>query len=170
MTLAQLHERGLHLHAIVAMAENRVIGRDGGLPWHLPEDLALFKKRTYGHPLIMGRRTFESLPGRRPLPGRRHLVLSRSLPAQAYPGVEILRSIEDLLACEGLEGDLYLIGGAQIFASHLPLCDTLILSRVKGSPAGDTFFPPFESKFRYVKTLDSYPDFQVELHNNRLLE
>lgn len=158
MTHDDLEKSGIRLHAIVAMAPNRVIGRDGTLPWHLPEDLKLFKKRTVDHPIVMGRLTFESLPGRRPLPRRRHLVLSRTMAPE--PGIEVIPSL-DSLPDLGVEGDAYLIGGARIFEAYLSACSTVILSLLHKEHPGDTLMPEFEKDFPTVETLEQFPDFNV---------
>ncbi len=131
------------LSAIAAMAVNRVIGRAGALPWHHPEDLQFFKKTTLGHPVLMGRTTFESLG--RPLPGRLNLVLSGTLPEIA--GITVLRRLEELpAACDGAER-VFVIGGARLYEALLPRCEELYLTLVDEAPAGDAFMPPFESLF-----------------------
>ncbi|HYJ51605.1 MAG TPA: dihydrofolate reductase [Allosphingosinicella sp.] len=125
---------------VVARADNGVIGKDGGLPWHLSEDLKHFKRVTMGSAMIMGRRTFESLPGL--LPGRRHIVLTRDQDWRAQ-GAEIALSGEEALALAG-EERVSIIGGAGIFASFEPLADAIELTEVHGAPDGDTFLPPFD--------------------------
>lgn len=127
------------LTAIVAMASNRVIGKDGKLPWHLPEDLKFFKKTTLGHPILMGRKTFESIG--KPLPGRRNIVLSRTMPERE--GIEVIRDIFELRA----EGTVFLIGGAQLFETLLPRCESMYLTWVEHPYEGDVIFPPFEHLF-----------------------
>lgn len=122
------------LTLIVARAENGVIGRDGGLPWRLPADLRRFKALTMGGTMIMGRRTFDSLPGL--LPGRRHVVLTRDI-AWSAPGAEVAHSPEQALAIAGA-GPLFVIGGADIFALFLPRCDRIELTEVAGEVSGDT--------------------------------
>lgn len=124
---------------VVARAENGVIGKDGRLPWHLSDDLRHFKRVTMGSAMIMGRRTFESLPGL--LPGRRHIVLTRD-PAWQAEGAEIARSPEEALASAG--EFVSIIGGAEIFALFEPLADRVELTEVRGSPDGDTFLPTFD--------------------------
>ena len=123
---------------VIARAENGVIGRDGGLPWRLPEDLKRFKALTMGAPMIMGRRTFESLP--RLLPGRRHIVLTRG--DWRAEGAEIARTIEEALALVG-GPRVSVVGGAEIFRLFEPLADRIELTEVHGHPAGDTVQPPF---------------------------
>jgi dihydrofolate reductase len=116
-----------------------VIGVDGQLPWRLPADLRRFKAQTMGKPMIMGRKTFESFPS--PLPGRRHIVLTRD-PSWRREGAEIATSVEDALALAG-EDDIAVIGGAEIFALFLPLADRIELTQVHISPDGDAIVPPF---------------------------
>jgi dihydrofolate reductase len=124
---------------VVAHDEARVIGRDGGLPWRLPSDLRRFREVTHGHAVVMGRRTFESLPEAfRPLPGRRNVVLS-SDPGYRPPGAEALGSLEAALrACAG---DCFVIGGAVTYRQALPLAERIYLTLVEGVHDGDAFFP-----------------------------
>lgn len=131
------------LIAIVGMASNRVIGKDGTLPWRLPEDLKFFKKTTMGHPILMGRKTFESIG--KPLPGRRNIVLSSVLTPSE--GVEVIHSIGDLARlCEPAQ-TVFLIGGAQLFETLLPQCEGLYLTWIEHPYEGDTWFPEFEDLF-----------------------
>src|ERR1700685_2722330 len=108
----------LRVALVVAMADNGVIGRGGGLPWHLPDDLKYFKVVTFGKPVLMGRRTFESIG--KPLPGRRNLVLTRDQTAAA-PGVEYVHSVDEARAMSVEAAELCVIGGAEVFALALPL-------------------------------------------------
>ncbi len=134
------------------MASNRVIGKDGALPWHLPEDLKFFRKTTTGHPVLMGRKTWESLG--RPLPNRRNLILSRTLPDQL--GAEVLRHPEALDSL-GLEGPVYIIGGAEIYQLLLPRTDEILLTILTDPAEGDTTFPAFEADFVLAEVLDQIP-------------
>ena len=127
---------------VVARAANGVIGRDGKLPWHLPADLKHFKAVTMGTPMIMGRRTFESLP--RLLPGRRHIVVTRD-PAWSAEGAEVAHSKEEALALAG-PGRVSIIGGAEIFRLFEDLADTVELTEVHDRPDGDTFLPGIEAE------------------------
>jgi dihydrofolate reductase len=128
-----------------ARSRDGVIGADGGLPWHLPEDLRLFRALTLGSTVVMGRRTWESLPARfRPLPGRRNVVLSSTLdPADA--GVEVARSVDDVLASRQ---DLWVIGGGAVYAAFLPHADELVETEVDARPAGDTTAPDLGPEWR----------------------
>ena len=123
---------------ILARADNGVVGRDGGLPWHLPADLKRFKALTMGKPMIMGRKTFESFPA--PLPGRRHIVLTRD-PAWRADGAEAVRSPEEALRLA--DGDATVIGGAEVFALFADRADRIELTEVHCAAAGDTIVPPF---------------------------
>jgi dihydrofolate reductase len=125
----------------LARADNGVIGRDGGLPWRLPADLRRFKAQTMGKPMIMGRKTFDSFPA--PLPGRRHIVLTRDADWRAE-GAEIARTPEEALALAG-DGEVAVIGGAEIFALFLDRADRIELTEVHADIEGDAIVPPFVS-------------------------
>ena len=130
----------MRLSLIVAMAKNRVIGSNNQMPWHLPADFAYFKKVTLGHPVIMGRKTFESIG--RPLPGRRNIVVSRN-PAFRAEGVDIMTSLDAAIkACQNTEA--FVIGGATLYAEALPHADRLFITEVDASPNGDTLFPSLD--------------------------
>jgi dihydrofolate reductase len=124
---------------IWAQAANRVIGADGAIPWHLPEDMAHFRAVTGGATVVMGRRTWESLPPRfRPLPGRRNVVLTRD-PGWTADGAEIRR---DLAAALSGPGDVWVIGGAHVYAAALPVADLIELTELREEVAGDVLAPP----------------------------
>lgn len=132
---------------IAAVAEkNRVIGRDKDLPWHIPQDLQHFKRLTTGHPLLMGRRTFESIVHQfgGPLPNRRMLVLTSRGRLEEYPDVETFGSIGEALAAVEPSDTLFIGGGGDVYAQLLPDADRLELTLVEGDYEGDTFFPEFE--------------------------
>lgn len=134
---------GLDLSIIIlhlACAANGVIGADGKLPWHLPADLKRFKAHTMGKPMIMGRRTFESFPA--PLPGRRHIVLTRD-PRWRAEGAEVARDAEAALALAAAP-EVAIIGGAEIFALFLPRADRIELTEVHAALEGDTVVPGFD--------------------------
>jgi dihydrofolate reductase len=132
----------LKLSIIAAIADNGVIGRDGALPWHLPDDLRRFKALTMGRPVLMGRRTFESIG--RPLPGRRNLVLTRG--ARRFPdGIEPVDTLAVALArCAGA-AEVCVIGGAAVYTQALPLATHLELTRVHMNALGDVLFPAFDA-------------------------
>lgn len=153
--------------AIAAMAANRVIGRDGKLPWRLPEDLKWFKKLTLGHPIIMGRTTYESI-GSKPLPGRRNIVLSRTGFDPGHPDVEVLPSADALRArVAELNEDVWLIGGAAIYETLLSDCDTLYLSFIYEEVQGDTHFPPFEEAFDLAEIVAAYEEFELRRYERK---
>ena len=130
-------ERRALVTLVVARARNGVIGRNGTLPWHLPADLKRFKALTMGTVMIMGRRTFDSLPGL--LPGRRHLVLTRD-PAWTAPGAQVVHTPEQALAAAG-NSAVSVIGGAEIFDLFLPLADRIELTEIGADVPGDTVMP-----------------------------
>lgn len=127
---------------IAAIAHNNVIGKDGGLPWHIPEDLKRFRKLTEGHIVVMGRKTYESILARlgRPLPNRTSVVITRQLDYSVAAGVVRLASLEEALRVFAGQ-DIFVIGGAQVYKDALPLVDELYITQVRQSPEGDTFFP-----------------------------
>jgi Dihydrofolate reductase len=125
---------------IVAMAENRVIGMHNQMPWHMPADLRHFKAVTMGKPVVMGRRTFESIG--RPLPGRRNVVITRNASWQA-DGVERASSLDDALALLSDYAEVMIIGGGQLYAEALPRAHRLYLTHIDLEVAGDTWFPDY---------------------------
>jgi dihydrofolate reductase len=145
------------MKAIMAMARNRVIGISGGMPWHLPEEFRFFKKTTMGHAIVMGRKTYESLG--KPLPGRRNIVLSRTMESQ--PEVTVIKNLEDLKNLNIPSEEIFVIGGADIFRLLLPECDELFITQVHRDVEGDTFLPPFEKDFEEGEVVLSNEDFTV---------
>ncbi len=151
------------LIAIVAMAANRVIGREGKLPWHFPEDLKFFKRTTMGHPILMGRTTYESIG--KPLPGRQNLVLSRTM--APLEGITVLRDASELeLACPGAE-TIYVIGGARVFEELLPMCDGLYLTAIRAEYEGDVFLPPFEHLFELDHIVETTPEMEFQFYKRK---
>ncbi|MGB9601172.1 MAG: dihydrofolate reductase [Verrucomicrobiia bacterium] len=147
--------------AIVAMSENRVIGRNGRIPWHLPEDLKWFKKTTIGNVVVMGRKTFESIG--KPLPGRENVVLSRA--GFSADGVIVVKSLEEIL--EKFPGrEVFICGGAQVYMLALPYCSTLYVTYIKGVYEGDTFFPPFETDFEIESVIAEYETHRIVKYKN----
>ncbi len=141
----------MRLAIIAAVADNRVIGRDGGLPWRLPADLKRFKALTLGHHLLMGRRTYETDVGG-PLPGRTVVVISRGSP-ELPAGVRLAASLDEAVEIARAAGDPepFVAGGAEIYRQALPRVDRLYLTRVHARPEGDTRFPPYdEAEWREV--------------------
>lgn len=133
----------MQLSLIVAYAQNNVIGRDNTLPWKLPSDLAHFKRTTLGHPIIMGRKTWESLG--RPLPGRRNIVISRN-PRYEAPGAQCVNTLA--LAIEAVQDaeQAFVIGGAQIYQEALPFAQQVIATEVQAHIEGDAFFAPLDKR------------------------
>ena len=138
------------------MSENRVIGNGPKIPWHLPEDFKFFKRTTTGHVVVMGRATFESIG--KPLPNRETIVVSRR--GFAYPGVRTVASLDEI-DVNADERDVFICGGAQIYALALPKCSDLFLTHVKRVVEGNVFFPPFEDQFKAEATLQDNPEFRI---------
>ena len=126
---------------VAALGRNRVIGKDNRMPWHIPEDLKRFKALTMGHPVIMGRKTFESIG--KALPGRENVVITRSHDFEA-PGCRMVHSLGEALAAAGAAAEVFVIGGAEIYALALPLADRLQLTEVHAAVDGNTYFPDFD--------------------------
>ncbi|KZN72914.1 type 3 dihydrofolate reductase [Pseudoalteromonas luteoviolacea] len=133
---------------IAAMAKGRVIGDDNKMPWHLPADLQHFKKITLGKPVIMGRKTFESIG--RPLPGRRNIVITRNAEYQAE-GIEVASSTDEALALVDKIDEVMIIGGGNIYNQFLPLCSRLYLTYIELDVEGDTRFPDHTSVGNWVE-------------------
>jgi len=139
---------------IVAMAQNGVIGRGNGLPWKLPEDLRRFKASTMGKPLLMGRKTYESIG--RPLPGRLNIVLTRAADWSA-PGVSVVHTVEEALSAAGDAGELMVIGGAEIYRLVMPFARRIYLTHVHAEVPGDTYFPAFDPTQWVDVECDAHP-------------
>jgi dihydrofolate reductase len=129
------------IYLVAAIAKNGVIGAAGRLPWHLPEDLRHFRRLTFGHPVIMGRRTWESLG--KPLPGRENIVVTRRAGFEA-PGASVAASLAAAIALCAGEPVAFVIGGAELYAAALPLADGLVLTEIDREFAGDTVFPAWD--------------------------
>lgn len=132
---------------IAAVSENRVIGKDGDIPWYYPEDMEHFREKTTGHPVVMGRKTYESLPEDfRPLPDRTNIVLTRSDP-DLDESVEIANSLENAWSIAGENsGKVYIIGGSNIYKQTIDEADKIVLTRIHQEYEGDTFFPEWDEK------------------------
>lgn len=151
--------------AIAAMAENRVIGDRGAIPWHLPDDFRWFKQATMGGILVMGRKTFESIG--RPLPGRETIILSRS--GFTAPGTRT--AMDEAALDRMLKGEsrpVWVAGGEEIYRQLLGRCDTLFLTRVKRVVPGDAWFPEFEADFAAAELVLERPEFSVARYERRL--
>ena len=143
--------------AVAAMATNRVIGADGKIPWHLPEDLRWFKELTMGGTLLMGRVTYDSIG--RPLPGRKTIILSRQDGLQV-PGVEVIRDLSRLRGAE-TQGEIFVVGGAEVYRVTLPFCRDLYLTEVRRDVNGDRRMPVFEDLFRFSAVLRETPEMRI---------
>ena len=153
------------MKAIVAMARNRVIGLNGAMPWHLPEDFRWFKRATMGGALLMGRKTFDSIG--KALPGRLTLVVTRG--KIVTDSLDVL-TVHDLAAFrpeDHAPREVWVVGGAEIYAQTLSRCAELYVSLVNAEPEGDTFFPAFEEDFEEVETVLRQPEFEVKKYVNR---
>mgnify|MGYP000117573693 CR=1 FL=1 len=143
------------INLIFARAANGVIGKDNTMPWHLPEDLAHFKRQTQGCPVVMGRKTFESIG--RPLPQRHNIVLTRQVGFSARdPAVTVVSTLQAALQAAGDVPEVMIIGGAEIYQLALPLAQRIILTRVHANVQGDTHFSPLDPKAWRVASSESY--------------
>lgn len=153
---------------VVAMSENRVIGREGGLPWRLSTDLKRFKAITMGKPVVMGRKTWDSIG--RPLPGRLNIVISRD-PAFSVPGVTTAATLEEALelgrAEAGPEGEICIIGGGEIFKATLPLADRLYVTHVVADVEGDVYFPEIDGARWGVVSQENVPAGEKDMYPTR---
>ena len=155
----------------VAIAENGVIGREGGLPWRLSSDLKRFKAGTMGKPIIMGRKTWQGLG--RPLPGRLNIVVTRDRAFRAE-GAEVAASLEDAIVlakararCMAGADEICVIGGGEIYAQALPLADRLKVTHVLGEVEGDTRFPPIDPEIWQIASTEDFPAGEKDTHATR---
>ncbi len=153
------------MKAIVAMTRDRVIGEKNQIPWRLKGEQKWFKQVTMGNPILMGRKTFESIG--RPLPGRRNLVVTRT---GNFEGVELIRNLEKFdpspYELEGVE--VFVIGGSEIYRALLDQCNSLFVTIVKGEYRGDAYFPEFESRFEISETILESPEFDIFRFRRRI--
>jgi dihydrofolate reductase len=150
--------------AIVAMTRKRVIGQDNQIPWRLRGEQKWFKEATMGHPILMGRKTFESIG--KPLPGRRNLVVTRT---GNFAGVDLIRDLQafDPAPYELVGKEVFVIGGAEIYRALLDRCDTIYVTFVKEEFAGDAYFPEFETQFEVLETIRETPEFDIFRYGRR---
>lgn len=140
---------------VAAMSKNRVIGKNNTMPWHLPADLKHFKSVTMGKPIIMGRKTFESIG--KPLPGRRNIVVTHQ--EKEFPGCDVFHSLEEALKSVASEPEVMIIGGANVYAQVLPKVQRMYLTFIDLDVDGDAFFPAWdESQWREVSSEQHAPD------------
>ena len=155
------------LSIIVAVASDGAIGRANDLLWHLPADLKRFKELTTGHTILMGRKTFESLP-RGPLPNRRNIIISRSLPAQ--PGAEVYPTIQQAMEACASDEDVFIIGGGEIYRQLLPNTERIYLTRVQASfPDAEVFFPELDPTEWIEEAREVYPRDERNEYDTELL-
>jgi dihydrofolate reductase len=139
------------LSIIVAIAQNNAIGKNNDLLWHIPEDMKRFKKITSGHTVIMGKRTFESLP-KRPLPNRRNIVIT-DIPSEVINGCVMAYSIEEAIQLADAENENFIIGGGSVYRQFMPFCQKLYITQVKKDFDADIFFPKIEEQeWKKIKT------------------
>jgi len=145
---------------IAAVAENGLIGKDNKLPWHLPADLRFFKKTTLDHPIIMGRKNFESIG--KVLPGRTNIVLTRNANFAGAENLKVAHSLNEAfeIARETGTDECFIIGGAEVYKEALPFCQKLYITRVHGIFEGNTFMPEFEKGFRKISSVSNLKDGQ----------
>jgi dihydrofolate reductase len=150
--------------AIVAMTRKRVIGQNNKIPWRLRGEQRWFKEVTMGHPILMGRKTFESIG--KPLPGRRNLVVTRT---GNFAGVDLIRDLRtfDPIPYELPGKEIFVIGGAEIYGALLDRCDSIYVTLVKEEYAGDAYFPEFETEFEISETIRETPDFDIFCYKRR---
>ena len=151
-------EKKHRLIAMVAMTPERVIGKDGGLPWHLPEDLKTFKKYTTGHPIVMGRKTWDSIGF--PLPKRQSIVLTRDTEWSAE-GADVIHTPADLKKLELIDQDVFIIGGAQVYETFMDSLDAFLLSYIYENYQGDTYLSEFEHQFPNMTVEEKYETFEL---------
>ena len=148
------------MKAIAAMSLNRVIGAEGKIPWHVPEDLRFFKRTTLGHVVVMGRKTYESLG--KPLPSRENWVVSN----RPLTGVRVIHDLDEI--AEPRDGrEIFVIGGAQLYAALLPRCAELLLTLIKREVSGDVFFPAFEDSFRLEEVVQTSDQLEIRRYRRR---
>ena len=146
----------MRLSIVVAMDSNRLIGKDNGLPWHLPADLAFFKKLTTGNTILMGRKTFDSIG--RPLPNRRNIVITRNADIE-ITDCEVVNSIEKALSLVQSETEVMVIGGAKLYQQILPIADRLYITQIEGEFDGDAYFPSYnEAEWSQISIDSREPD------------
>ncbi len=148
----------MKLTAIVAMTSDRIIGKNGTLPWHLPEDLKLFRRHTTGNPIVMGRKTWESIG--KPLPNRQSIVLTRD-PNWSAEGANVIHNPEELSKIDLITPEVFIIGGAQIYSVFMPQLDEILISHVYENFPGDTRFPAFEDHFPNMTVEETYKTFEL---------
>lgn len=152
----------MKLSAIVAMTPDRVIGANGDLPWHLPDDLKFFKKQTLGHPIVMGRKTFESIG--RPLHKRQNIILTHN-PAYHADGAETIHHPKELREFQLIDQQVFIIGGAEIYKFFIPILDDIYVTHINEEYPGDTYFPEYEDRFPKSELIWEQENFTIRRHH-----
>jgi len=152
----------MKLSAIVAMTPDRVIGANGDLPWHLPDDLKFFKKQTLGHPIVMGRKTFESIG--RPLHKRQNIILTHN-PAYHADGAETIHHPKELREFRLIDQQVFIIGGAEIYKFFMPILDDIYVTHINEEYPGDTYFPEYEGHFPKSELIWEQENFTIRRHH-----
>lgn len=160
-TVQDINKKPIRFSAVVAMAKDRAIGKDGTMPWHLPDDLKVFRRLTTGHPIIMGRKTYQSIG--RPLPKRQNIILTRQR-GLVIEGCEVINDIAELEKLDLMDSEVMVIGGSEIYTLMLPRITTLWESQVKGNFEADTYFPDFKGVFAQAELVESFVDFDLVRH------
>ena len=151
----------MRLSIVVAMDDNQLIGKGNGLPWHLPADLAFFKKITTGHSILMGRKTYDSIG--KTLPNRRNIVITRNTDV-SIPGCEVVDSIEKALSITQDEEEIMVIGGANLFEQLLPEVNKLYITRIEGEFEGETYFPHYDENDWLELSCESHQPDEINKH------
>lgn len=150
---------------IAGMSKDRVIGKNNKIPWYVSEDFKHFKKTTMGNTIVMGRKTFESV-GSKPLPGRPHVIVSRSMPETE--GVDVCRSLDEAIAkAESYGNEVFICGGSEIYREALPYTDRMMLSYIEGDYDGDAYFPEFDEEDWIVAKKDVHEKFTVVYYERK---
>ncbi len=157
----------MSINLIVGMTKNRVIGKDNALPWNIPQDLKNFKELTQDHVVIMGRKTYDSLPLKfKPLPRRHNIVVSSTLGAQE--GIDVCRNMEEAIRkAKEYQKEIFIIGGATIYRESWPFIEKMYVSYVKKEYEGDTYFPPFEEEEWEIEQKKDFTDFEFVIYRRK---
>ena len=151
---------------IAALTKNRVIGKNNAMPWHISAESRHFRKTTIGHTLVMGRKTFESIGGGTPLPGRKTIVISRSMPPEET--IDVCRTLEEALEKARSYGKkTFIAGGAEIYTQSLPLANALYLSYIKEDHEGDIYFPEFDESDWEITQKEDHPEFTFVVYQRK---
>jgi len=155
----------MNISIIVAVAENNVIGKNNSLIWHLPADLRFFKAKTTGHVIVMGRKTFESIGGGKPLPNRTTVIITRNPHFVAPEGVYIAHSLAEAYSQFGNEQEIFICGGAQIYKDALETAHHMYITRIHATFEGDTFFPEFQNSHWKLESTEQHESDENNAYN-----